>query len=55
MQNSEQEIGPESTVDIDQEAQWIIAETLADLAKEVAQKRKGSSKKQEKNKGKAII
>ena len=52
--HSEHEIDLESTVDIDQEAQGIITETLSDLAKEVAQKRRESSKKQKKNKGKAI-
>ena len=51
--HSEQEIDPESTVDIDQEAQGIITETLSELAKEVARKRRENKEKQKKNKGKA--
>ena len=52
--HSEQEIDPESAVDIDQAAQGIITETLSELAKEVSQKRMENRKKQKKNKGKSI-
>jgi len=52
--HSEHENDPEPAINIDQVAQEMISETLQEIVKEAAQKKKETKKKQKLDKGKAI-